>query len=213
MSSSFTYTLTKLRSLPCSLYKCVFRPECLRVRSASSSPTVAPAASTASCLSVYGLSGVGMRIFAMIQTALFEARTIVFQKPHRHLGRFGLRDGNDDVRKRRPRVIEVVLRRPRRMIRMRMIEPEQLGADFGRAALGFTIVGRTHEKTTARPLFGRVRQRDDRAHMTVSSNERAAAFVRIRFLPVRTNGVVDWRRDRETTISHSRSRSSRSDTS
>ena len=34
---------------------------------------VAPDASTASCLSVYGRSGVGMRIFAMFETALFEA--------------------------------------------------------------------------------------------------------------------------------------------
>src|SRR6185503_9003897 len=87
MSSSFTYTLTKLRSLPCSLYRCVLRPECLRVRSASSSPTVAPAASTASCLSVYGRSGVGMRIFAMMQTALFETRTVVFQIPDGHIAR------------------------------------------------------------------------------------------------------------------------------
>src|SRR5205809_1956212 len=132
MSSSFTYTLTKLRSLPCSLYRCAFRPECLRVRSASSSPTVVPAASTASCLSVYGLSGVGMRIFAMIQTALFEARTIVFQEPHGHVLRQALGDGHDDVREGRPRVIEVVLRRPRGMIRVRMIAAEQLGAELGR---------------------------------------------------------------------------------
>src|SRR5205814_6569246 len=128
MSSSFTYTLTKLRSLPCSLYRCAFRPECLRVRSASSSPTVAPAASTASCLSVYGLSGVGMRIFAMIETALFEARSIVLEKPDRHLVRRSVGHGDDDVGEGRPRMIQVVLRRPRRMIRVRVIEAEQPAA-------------------------------------------------------------------------------------
>src|SRR3954454_16327390 len=124
--------LTKLRSLPCSLYRCALRPACFFVRSDSSSPTVAPAASTASCLSVYGRSGVGMRIFAMLKTALFETRTIVFQIPHRHRARlrafsasarqariggaFGLvarqavaRDGDDDIREGWPGMIEVVL--------------------------------------------------------------------------------------------------------
>src|SRR6185503_8066066 len=102
--------LTKLRSLPWSLYRWAFRPLCLRVRSASSSPTVAPATSTASCLSVYGRSGVGMRIFAMMQSALFEARSIVFEKPDRHICRLTLRHGHDHVGERRPRVIQVVLR-------------------------------------------------------------------------------------------------------
>ena len=48
-------------------------PACLVVRSASSSPTVAPSASTASCLSVNGRSGVGIRIFVAIQLALIES--------------------------------------------------------------------------------------------------------------------------------------------
>src|SRR6266508_5643743 len=122
--------LTKLRSLPWSLYRCALRPECRRVRSASSSPTVAPAASTASCLSVYGLSGVGMRIFAMVKTALFEARSILFEIPHGHIARRTQGDGDDDVREVRPRMIEVVLRWPRRMIRMRMIEPEKFAAQL-----------------------------------------------------------------------------------
>src|SRR5437762_10534694 len=135
MSSSLMYTLTKLRSLPCSLYRCAFRPACRRVRAASNSPTVAPAASTLSCLSVYGRSGVGMRIFAMMQTALFESRAIVFQIPHGHVGSRTADDRDNDVCERRPRMIEVVLRRPRRMIRMRMIKPEQLAAALGRALL------------------------------------------------------------------------------
>src|ERR1041385_7966334 len=111
--------LTKLRSLPCSLYRCALRPLCLRVRSASSSPTVTPSASTASFLSVYGRSGVGIRILVdIVKLALFEARTIVLQEPHGHVARRALGHGDDDVRKRRPRVIEIVLRRARRMIGM-----------------------------------------------------------------------------------------------
>src|SRR5262245_19453952 len=98
--------------------RCALSPECRRVKSASNSPTVAPLASTASCLSVYGLSGVGMRIFAMVKTALFEDRTIVLEKPHRHSLRSAGRHGDDHVRKGRPRVIEVVLRRLSRVIGM-----------------------------------------------------------------------------------------------
>src|ERR1700688_1593218 len=118
--------LTKLRSLPCSLNRCAFRPPCLRVRSASSSPTVAPSASTESCLSVYGRSGVGIRILvAIVKLALIETRTIVFQEPHGHVAGDAACDGHDHVREGRPRVVQVVLRRPGRMIRMRMIEPEE----------------------------------------------------------------------------------------
>src|SRR6185436_2837939 len=171
MSSSFTYTLTKLRSLPWSLYRCALRPLCLRVRSASSSPTVAPAASTASCLSVYGLSGVGMRIFAMVKAALFEARSIVFQIPDGHRLVAAGRNGNDDVREGRPRVIQVVLRRPRGMVRMRVIEAKQLRAQLGRAPFGFAVVGRPDEKAAPRSLFRRVRQRQRVRHRAGATDE------------------------------------------
>src|ERR1700680_2897807 len=117
MSSSFRYTLTKLRSLPASWNRCALSPPCFFVRSASSSPTVEPSASTASFLSVYGLSGVGIRIFvAMMQFALFETRSIVLQPPHGHVAGPPRGDRDDDVCKRGPCVIQVVLGRPRRMI-------------------------------------------------------------------------------------------------
>ena len=60
---------------------------CFAVRSASSSPTVLPSASTASFLSVNGRSGVGIRILVAIELALFKCRTIFFQKPHGHVAR------------------------------------------------------------------------------------------------------------------------------
>src|SRR5678815_5371508 len=101
--------LTKLRSLPCSLYRCALRPACLVVRSASNSPTVAPSASTASFLSVYGRSGVGIRIFVAMKIALFECGAVVLQPPHRHVRCAARRDRNDHVGEVRPGVIQIVL--------------------------------------------------------------------------------------------------------
>src|SRR5262245_4520335 len=130
MSSSFKYTFTKLRSLPWSLYRCALRPLCFLVRSARSSPIVAPCASTASCLSVYGRSGVGIRIFVVaIQRALIKTGSVFLQKPDGHVARRARHHRHNHVRKRRPRMIEIELRGPRRMIRMRMVEAQQLPAE------------------------------------------------------------------------------------
>src|SRR3954471_16932427 len=130
MSSSFKYTFTKLRSFPCSLYRWAFSPACLAVRSASSSPTVAPSASTASFLSVYGRSGVGIRIFVAMQIALLECGAVVLEIPHRHVCRPAACHGHNHVRKRRPCMIQIVLGRPRRMIGMRVVEPEQFAPNL-----------------------------------------------------------------------------------
>src|SRR5204863_1437690 len=114
---------------------------------------VAPLASTLSCLSVYGRSGVGMRIFAMMKTAFFERRSIVFEEPPGHVGGRAAHDRYDDIRKRRPRVIEIVLGRPRRMVGMRVIEPDQLAAQLQCPPLGVAVVRRAHEKAAPRTLF------------------------------------------------------------
>ena len=71
---------------------------------------------------------------------------------------------NDDVRKRRPRMIEIELRRPRRMIGMRMVEPEQFRAEARRALLGQPIVRRPHQEPAARAFFRRIRQRERSRH-------------------------------------------------
>src|SRR3979490_2576685 len=102
---------TKLRSLPWSLYRWAFSPVCLAVKSARSSPTVAPSASTASFLSVYGLSGVGIRIFVAMKLALFKYGSVVFEPPHGDVARLAGGDRDNHVRKRRPRVLQIVLRR------------------------------------------------------------------------------------------------------
>src|ERR1700733_8706870 len=172
---------TKLRSLPWSVYRCAFSPECLAVKSASSSPTVAPSASTASFLSVYGLSGVGIRIFVAMKLALFECGAVVLQPPHRHVCCGTCRDRNDHICKRRPRVVQIVLRRTRRMVGMRMIEAEELRPEVAGPLLRQTIIRRPNQEAPPRPLFGRVRQRDDRIRAAALADERAAALVGIGF--------------------------------
>src|ERR1035441_3367468 len=65
MSSSFRYTLMKLRSLPSSLKICLRRSGKRLVSASSASPTVPPGTVTLFSLAVYCRSGVGIRIFGM----------------------------------------------------------------------------------------------------------------------------------------------------
>src|SRR5260221_13482608 len=102
-----------------------------------------------------------MRIFAMLETALFEAGSVLFEIPDGHRLRGSCRDSDDDVREIRPRVIEVVLRRSGRMIRMRVIEPEKLAAKLRRTLFREAVVGPPHEKSSSPTFFGRIQQRDD----------------------------------------------------
>src|SRR5271157_5526095 len=61
MSSSFRYTLTKLRTLPSSLKICLRRSGYWAVSAFSTSPTVAPATATASWRPVNCRRGVGIK--------------------------------------------------------------------------------------------------------------------------------------------------------
>src|SRR5918995_6549255 len=98
--------LTKFRRRPSSAYRCLRNPSYFFVRSASSSPTVAPLTSTASFLSVKGRSGVGMLIvFGMGQRFLIKGGAIVAKAPGRHVFWRPAADGHDDVRKERPRMV------------------------------------------------------------------------------------------------------------
>src|ERR1039458_1437281 len=72
MSSSFKYTLTKLRTLPSSLKICLRRSGNCAVRAFSTSPTVEPATVTESCFPVNSLSGVGIKPLAIsVEQLLF----------------------------------------------------------------------------------------------------------------------------------------------
>src|SRR5215471_5629333 len=92
-------------------------------------------------------------------------------------------------------MIQIVLRRPGRMIRMRMIETEQLAAELGGLLLGDSIVRRTHHESAPRPLFRRVRQGDCRGDAVATADEGAATLVRIGLLAVAPNLAVDLRID------------------
>src|SRR5579872_504447 len=74
MSSSFRYTLTKLRSLPSSLKICLRRSGYCVVSVVSTSPTVAPDALTASCLPVNCRRGVGINTLAISVSQLLFRR-------------------------------------------------------------------------------------------------------------------------------------------
>ena len=76
---------------------------------------------------------------------------------------------------------------------MRMIEAKQLEAELARPRFRETVVGRPNQKAPPRTFLGRVRQRHDAADMTVASDERAAALVRIRLLAVPPDSYIDCR--------------------
>src|ERR1700722_4278527 len=213
MSSSFRYTLTKLRSLPASLNRCALSPPCFFVRSASSSPTVAPSASTASFLSVYGLSGVGIRIFVAMELALFETGSVLFEIPDGHAGRSARHDRHNHIRERRPRMIEIELGRPRRVIGMGVIEPEQPPSNISGPLLGQPVVRRPDEKSTPRSFLGRIGQRDGGGRTTARADQRTAAFVRVRLLAVSPDRVLDPGAQADPPVTHRPSRTTRTDTS
>src|SRR5216684_259294 len=71
------------------------------------------------------------------------------ESPGRHLTRNALLHGDDDVDEHRPGMIEVILRGPRRVIGMRMVEAKKLHASPRCLPLGAQIVAGSDEKTPA----------------------------------------------------------------
>jgi hypothetical protein len=118
-----------------------------------------------------------------------KAGAIVAEKPRRHIFWDARSDGNDDVREDRPRVIEVVLGRPSRVIGMRMIEAKQVGPQLPGSPLGLHVVLRADEEPSARPLICRVRESEGGNDVPVAAEERTAALIRVRLDTVLTDGV------------------------
>src|SRR5207247_474064 len=65
-----------------------------------------------------------------------------------------------------------------------MIKPDELAAAIGRALFRHPIIRWTDEKAPSWSFFRRVRQRNRRGNVSVNRDQRAATFVRIRFLSV-----------------------------
>ena len=131
---------------------------------------VVPSTSTASCLPVNGRSGVGIRIlFAM--SVFYAGSFRALRSPRRYGPRLqrattssslwlGRCDGHDHVPEKRPRVIEIVLRRTRRMIRDASGRTPAAPARARVASCSATCSPTADQEPPARPLLGRVRQRE-----------------------------------------------------
>src|SRR5437868_4052865 len=136
MSSSFTYTFTKLRSSPFSLKRCFRSASYFEVRLSRTSLMVAPSTVTASCLPAYCCSAVGMCTCVAICARspfdpsrnfhLFgvEPAAVLLQHPGGHRHRLGPVHLDDHVAGPRQRVVAIVIAGLRGMIRMRVIEAD-----------------------------------------------------------------------------------------
>src|SRR5215510_9572878 len=87
-------------------------------------------------------------------------------------------------------MVEVVLRRTRRMVGVRVVKPEQLRAQFARPPFRRAVIIWRDPKPCPWPLVGHVGQRQGLGNCAVAADQRTAAFVRIRLRTVRANSGV-----------------------
>src|SRR5919199_5915305 len=145
MSSSPLYTLTKERSLPSPVYRCCLRSGYSAARFPRVSPAVPPPTSTSELPFVYCLKGVGILTFGIevsFSSRLSEydrlfvvVRAVVLEHPRAHVIDLVLAHGGDDVRVVRPGVLPVVLGGLGRVIRVRMVEPQEIHVQLPRPLL------------------------------------------------------------------------------
>jgi len=114
---------------------------------------------------------------------LFESGAVFAQPPRAQGARRAGGHGDDDVTEVGPRVIEVVLRRFRRMVGMRVIEADELRAACRGMVFRQPVVRRADAEAAARPFGRDVVERPDVDDVGVrvirGADQRAAAFVRI----------------------------------
>src|SRR5580693_2795895 len=134
MSSSFKYTLTKLRTLPSSLKICLRRSGNCAVRSASAEPTVSPVTVTESCLAVNWRRGVGIRILAILVDQLLFVRfgLVGVRQPGIGMVELALLDRQHYERIPRTGILQIGFGKIRAAIGMRMIDADQRHAPFAR---------------------------------------------------------------------------------
>src|SRR5678815_2896326 len=94
-------------------------------------------------------------------------------------------------------MIEVVLRRPGRMIRMRVIEAQEVATGLGRALLRLPIVGWANQESPTGAFLGRIGQGIGRSHRPIATDKRPATFIGIRLHPVCADGRVHSRPQRQ----------------
>src|SRR2546428_12395662 len=128
---------------------------------------------------------------------LIECGTVLTEPPRGHLFGNARAHRHDHVGKKRPGVIEIVLRRSRRMVGMRMVEAKQLGAARRGMPFRVLIILGTHQKPPARSFLRGVRQRERLFDDTIPAEERPAAFVGERLRAVPPDGLGHGRPKRE----------------
>src|ERR1017187_219287 len=144
MSSSFRYTLTKLRTLPSSLKICLRRSGNCAMSAFSTSPTVEPATVTESCFPVNCRRGVGIKTLAIsVDQLLFRRFGLVeVRQPAIGVVEFALLNRKHyegipgaGIPQVRPRKIRVA-------VRVRVVDADQVHfALAGRAVGGREIRG------------------------------------------------------------------------
>ena len=88
-------------------------------------------------------------------------------------------------------MIEVVLRRTRRVIRVRVVEPNQFAIELADALFGEPVIGRADQEAAPWSFFRHVRQLHGRKYAITAAHESPTALVRIGLHPVPANGFVD----------------------
>ena len=86
-------------------------------------------------------------------------------------------------------MVQIVLRRPSRMVGVRVVKPEQVGAQIRGATLRLTVVQRPHEEPAARTFVRGVGEREGREDLALTAEQGATALVGIGFDAVPTDGV------------------------
>src|ERR1039457_7182887 len=137
MSSSFRYTLTKLRTLPSSLKICLRRSGNCAVSAFSTSPTVAPATVTESCFPVNCRRGVGIRTLAISVTQLLFRRLGLFdvRQPTVGVVKLAVANGKHHERVPRARILQIGLGKIGVAIGVRVVNADQLHAALPRGTV------------------------------------------------------------------------------
>src|ERR1017187_2664914 len=194
MSSSFRYTLTKLRTLPSSLKICLRRSGNCAVRAFNTSPTVAPATVTESCFPVNCRRGVGIKTLAISVDQLLFCRfgLVEVRQPAIGVVEFALLNGEHHERIPGAGIPQVGLRKIRVAVRVRVVDADQIHVALAGPVVGGKQIRGPQLVALGLRAFKGVLQRhgyDNALRFAVDQAQHGAdTFVRIRLARVRYHG-------------------------
>src|SRR5271157_501291 len=201
MSSSFRYTLTKLRTLPSSLKICLRRSGNCAVSAFNTSPTVEPATVTESCFPVNCRRGVGIKILAMsVNQLLFRRFGLVeVRQPAIGVVEFALLNREHHEGIPGAGIPQVGLRKIRGAVGVRMVDADQIHTALARRAVGGLEIRGPQLIALGLRAFKGVWQRHG-CHYALRvalrrAQHRAYALVGVRLARVRHHGCPGFRLD------------------